>query len=840
MSNRRKRNAAPANLPNAPAPDKTTSPAVPRVTGWRLWVFRLLALVVAPAIFFGLAELGLRLAGYGYPTSFLLPASPNGQKVFVQNYQFGLRFFGPKLARLPGPISIPQAKPPDTVRIFVFGESAAYGDPQPQFGLSRMLQAMLSVRHPGVHFEVVNAAMTAVNSYAILPIARDCAKADGDIWVIYMGNNEVVGPFGAGTVFGQQLPPLPVIRSLLTLKTTRVGQLLDFARQWAQKHPAGMGEWGGMKMFLSQQVRADDPRMNAVYEHFERNLADLIRTGRRNGVGMVISTVAVNLKDCAPFASAHRPGLSGPDKAKWEQLYQSGLKAQAAGQAREAVEPFQSAAQIDDRFADLRFRQGECALALGKATEAQGQFQAACDLDTLRFRCDSRLNELIRQAAAGRDSKRILLADVQHAFAEHNPDGLPGENLFYEHVHLNFDGNYLLARTIGAQVEKLLPAWVAVPGGANQSWPSVTDCERRLGWSELDRLDVLGEIRARVSNAPFTGQLNHEAQVLRLETSLASLATVAQPAGLREAQRVCEEAMATVPDDPVLYSQLASMKERAGDLAGAATSLRRELELLPNDAGHWSRLGVIFAGEHQFENAAAAFRHALQLYPEDVMSLDNLGQALWMLGRHEEAIHEFRRMAAMDPESSAAWVNLGECFEETKPGTAEGYYRMALATRDDSEPNMVALARFYRGRGWLEAAVTNYVEAIELNPGDAKLRLEVGQGLLLLRRNAGAAYHLAEAVRLMPGSAQAHYCYGLAIGQEGMNIEAEQQFREALGLQPDLVSARVNLGISLMKERYATEALAQFEEVLRQDPTNKPALDYSRTLRTQLGLPPAR
>ena len=239
MSNRRKRGAASANIPKAPARDKTASPATSRVVGWRLWVFRLLALVAVPALFLGLVELGLRLAGFGYPTAFLLPATQNGQKVFVQNNRFGWRFLGPKLSRLPWSISIPQSKAPDTVRIFVFGESAAQGDPQYVFGLPRMLQAMLSLRHPGVHFEVVNAAMTAINSYAILPIARDCAKADGDLWVIYMGNNEVVGPFGPGTVFGPQVPPLPLIRGILALKTTRTGQLLDFARQWIQKPPPG-------------------------------------------------------------------------------------------------------------------------------------------------------------------------------------------------------------------------------------------------------------------------------------------------------------------------------------------------------------------------------------------------------------------------------------------------------------------------------------------------------------------------------------------------------------------------------------------------------------------------
>ena len=76
---------------------------------------------------------------------------------------------------------------------------------------------MLSTRHPAKKFEVVNAAMTGINSHVILPLVRSCEEAHGDVWVIYMGNNEVVGPFGAGTVFGNQATPLPLIHALLEL-----------------------------------------------------------------------------------------------------------------------------------------------------------------------------------------------------------------------------------------------------------------------------------------------------------------------------------------------------------------------------------------------------------------------------------------------------------------------------------------------------------------------------------------------------------------------------------------------------------------------------------------------
>ncbi len=786
-------------------------------------------------VFLALVELTLRLAGFGYPTTFLLSFSQDGPKSYVQNNQFGWRFFGAEMARLPFPIAIPQIKAPGTVRIFVFGESAAFGDPQPRFGLPRLLQAMLELRYPGTRFEVVNGAMTGIDSHVILPIARDCGGAGGDIWVIYMGNNEVVGPFGAGTVFGRQVPPLPLIRADLALKATRTGQVIDRVREKLQKPPPGKNEWGGMEMFLNQQVRADDPRMSAVYDHFEKNLTDIIRVGQRRDVGIVVSTVAVNLKDCAPFASSGRPGLSETDRTKWEQLYQLGVEAQTAGKNQAAAAWFSEAAQIDDTVAELRFRQAGCALASGETAAAQRNFVAARDLDTLRFRCDSRLNELMRETVSNCKSKHILLADAERVFAEQSPEGLPGENFFYEHVHLNFDGNYLLARTIAPQIEKLLPEKIVARAPANQPWPSEGDCARRLAWSDWNEQAALSDIFVRLSDPPFTGQLNHAAQLQSLRALLGKLLPATRPAGIIAARKICETAVAKAPDDPLLREQLATLEQASGDLAAAMTNARCAVELLPSSSEDWSQLGLILAQQQKFEDAADAFRRAFAWDTENVWALQNLALSLAKLGRRDEAIREYRRALAIKPRFGPAWLGLGQVLEETGRKTeAEECYHQALANRIHAAPELATLARFCQRHGWVEAAATNFDDAIKLSPSDAELYVEAGQNFAALGRHAEAEQHYARAAGLSPDLMQAHFLYGLELGREGKPAAAAEQFREAVRIMPDLVEARLNLGVALVNEENYSGALAQFEEVLRRDPTNAMALRNVQTLREKL------
>ncbi len=167
-----------------------------------LWLMRIAAMVLVPLIVLGGLEFGLRLGGYGYNTGFFQQIKIKGHPFYVPNEKFSYRFFPPALARTAIPIRFAAEKATNTYRIFLFGESAAEGDPDPSYGVGRYLQVLLRERFPEARFEVVCVAITAIDSNVILPIARECARHQGDLWVIYMGNNEMVGPFGAETTYG--------------------------------------------------------------------------------------------------------------------------------------------------------------------------------------------------------------------------------------------------------------------------------------------------------------------------------------------------------------------------------------------------------------------------------------------------------------------------------------------------------------------------------------------------------------------------------------------------------------------------------------------------------------
>src|SRR6185437_14699462 len=632
------------------------------------------------------------------------------------------------------------------IRIFVFGESAAYGDPQPHFGLPRMLDAMLSARHPDKKFEVVNAAMTGINSHVILPLARDCARAHADVWVIYMGNNEVVGPFGAGTVFGAQATPLPLIRAVLALKKTRTGQLLDALRGSAQK-AAGSGEWEGMRMFVKYKLADTDPRLEADYRNFDQNLKDIIAAGQNSGAKIVLSTVAVNLKDCAPFASLHRPNLSESQLNDWQRFFDAGEKAQESGDFRRAAMDYDQAAQMDESFAELRFRRGQCALQLKDVAAAQREFAAALDLDALRFRCDNRLENLIRQEAKG----DVVLADGERALAEASPEGIPGADFFYEHVHLTFQGNYILSRSIAEKVEKALALPTSAP------WPGLAECEQRLGHTPRDTQMALSTMLGRLADIPFTLQANHEEQLRHLTEAARELPPANSIASLREAQSAVEAALARRPNDAPLWEDLGEIKQAQGDYADSGAAAQRSLDIVPSSAECWQLYGNCLGQEGKYEDAIAAFKHVFALDPQAVWARQNLALCLDKLGHRDEAVSELNRALALKPDYGTGWLTLGQLYEQSgRTNEAEQCFSAALTNRINQADDLAALAVFCMQRHWFGPAATNFAAAIELSPSDPGLRLEAGRALVALGRHDEAVRQYSAAAELAPDQAQPH------------------------------------------------------------------------------------
>ena len=718
----------------------------------RTWWFRIVALVAVPLFFLAGAELVLRLAGYGYSTAFFQRVHVNDQEYLIDNGDFTRRFFPPQLMRWPGPVMVGAQKPANTYRIFILGESAARGDPEPAWAASRYLEALLDERFPATHFEVINLGITAINSHVILPIARDCARADGDLWIIYMGNNEMVGPFGAATVFGSKAPPLPLVRLDLALLNSRVGQLLAGGAHRLTKGNSN-ASWGGMKMFLGNQLRADDPRKEMVYRNFGRNLNDILRAGLGSGAKILLNTVAVNLKDCPPFASLTNAALPAADPARFAALFSEGSRAQEQGHFVEAAEKFGAAAKLDARFAELQYRWAESLWQTGDAAAAREHYQQACDDDALPFRADSRINGIIAAAGKQYAGDRFAFFDAAAALAGQGTNGICGRETFYEHVHFNFDGNFRLGRAWAAGLERLLPLEI-LRAAVTNDWASQDSCERRLGLTDANRCAAVKLIIVRLGRPPFINQLNQAGQLELLRDEALVLNRQISPAPARAAAtEIYLAAIQRAPRDFLLPGNFAEFLESERNVQPAVEQWRRVSKLLPYGCDGYYQAGRLLNEAAQWSDAETSLTKAVALRPQLAEGWYELGTADPGGGKFQPAFQNFEHAARLDPSAAIYHALAGKALAKlNRHADAIHWYRQALQIQPDFEKVWIALGDELTTASRLSDARDAFAQAIHFKPEDVVAHLDLGVMLARLGRLDEAAGQFHESLRLDPGN----------------------------------------------------------------------------------------
>ncbi len=730
----------------AASPDRNDASVPSR----RKWLFRFLAAVVLPLLVLGILEVGLRFAGFGFDPSYFKSEQVGGRNCYVGNEDFGLRFFPRNLVRFPPPIVMPASKAPDVFRIFIFGESAALGDPRPNFGAGVYLEALLAERFPNAKIEVINTSVTAINSHVILPIARECAGHDGDLWIIYMGNNEMVGPFGAATVFAGRSPPLWLVRSQLELRKLRLGQLLLGVGQKLQKADSP-GGWRGMEMFVQNQVFPNDPRRERAYESFQKNLDDILEAGLDSGAKMVLSTVAVNLKDCPPFGSVPESAIPSSNRAAFAKLNQDGAAALAKSQFAEARSAFEQASAMCPDSAEARFQLATCLLHLTNSLEALPHFLRAVDDDILPFRADSKINNGIRAAAGRFAGKPLALCDAAEALNAASSNGVAGEELFYEHVHANPNGNYSLALAWAASVEAALSP--DQKRAARPTWLSQSECEERLGFTDWNRVSILEDVLQRVQRPPFSGQSGNTQQVVRVRNEIALVRERMTDAAAARAKETYLKALQRAPGDFRLHANFAEFLESRREWKAAIAERKKILELVPNSYFPHYSLGVVLKEAGELDEARDALLKAAALKADETDIRVELGMVFARRGDWEQARQELELARAGGSGNPRIPLYLGEVlWKLNRRDESIQALREAIRLAPGDWQPRYRLASNLAQQGSFSDAAVEYQEALHIEPGNARCRLGLAACLSNLGRSSEALQQLEQVLERDPGN----------------------------------------------------------------------------------------
>ena len=259
------------------------------------------------------------------------------------------------------------------------------------------------------------------------------------------------------------------------------------------------------------------------------------------------------------------------------------------------------------------FRLGRLALQLGHDADAQALLQRALDLDALRFRTDSTLNQVIRDVAASApDATLVDLARDLSAISSH---GCAGDDLVYEHVHLTFNGTYEAAK-------RLLPHVITdlKRRGLTQGDPAhvltLEEARQRLAFTAYEQLLICVELLKRFRAPPFTGQIDDGYRIATWQRRAdAANALLQRPETTDALLNLYQAALKASPDDWVLARNAGAMlvaRQRPGD---AIPLLERAVKTIPDDADTLIALGLAYRGAGRAAEAEKIFAKVRAIEP---------------------------------------------------------------------------------------------------------------------------------------------------------------------------------------------------------------------------------
>jgi tetratricopeptide (TPR) repeat protein len=595
------------------------------------------------------------------------------------------------------PQQFPRAKPDGVFRIFAVGGSTTWAQPWGDEGsFCAWLRELLPACDPTRRWEVINAGGISYASYREALVLEELCRYDPDLFIVSSGHNE----FLERRTYSELLDtPVAFREAGAFLDRTRVytamRRLLGRTGAAAPRRDVLPAEVEALldRSIGPQDYVRDDAERVRVLNHFRFNLQRMARAARNAGAEIVLVTPAVNLRDTAPFKSEPSEGLSESDARRFAVLATTAQSARSEGRPDAAAAALQEAVRIDPRNAATQFLLGTVLHELGRGDEARAAFVRALVEDVCPLRALPEAVEIVRSVGVGAGA---VVADFAAAAERRSPHGIPGNELFVDHVHVSVRGNGLVAMTIldaliGRSIVRPGPAWNE---GAFEATAAVIESRvdpgdqakalanlaRLIGWAGKtdEGYDLaLRALAAEPGNADAAGlaasfahRLGRSAEAkswaeetLRLDPRSAKahdvLGLVLVETGEVEAGLAHHrEAVRLEPESADSRNNLAFALTRAGRLPEALAACDEALRLRPDFAEAHNNRGIALARSGRADEAMAAFHEALRLRVEYSQARNNLGLVLAGLGRYAEAAAEFEAALRIRPDYWEARKNL--------------------------------------------------------------------------------------------------------------------------------------------------------------------------------------
>ena len=231
--------------------------------------------------------------------------------------------------------------------------------------------------------------------------------------------------------------------------------------------------------------------------------------------------------------------------------------------------------------------------------------------------------------------------------------------------------------------QEAIDRYLAVPEG-ERAWVA----KLRVA-AMMAKLKRVPEARRYLADLPAV-TIDERVQVRQAEASLLRDAN-----DNTAAYAVLKQALVEHPDTPDLLYDSAMVAEKLDRIDEAEASLRRVVELKPDDAQALNALGYTLVDRTpRASEGYALIEKAYKLAPDDPFILDSMGWALYRLGKLEDAESYLRRAMTQRPDAEIA-AHLGEVlWKKGDPVRANEVWQSQLQASPQNEVLLETVRRY--------------------------------------------------------------------------------------------------------------------------------------------------
>jgi len=705
-------------------------------------VAKFLAGLAVAFLFLLLAEGALRVVDYRGPSGLDDPYlgfegiyplfsgtdRPDGKTTFSTN-PGKLRHFNYQEFRSP--------KPPGVFRIFCFGGSTTYGRPLAwQTAYPRWLEILLDSMDPSRRYEVINAGGISYASYRVVHLVEEARDYQPDLFIVYTGHNEFLERRTYREILERPSALRGVTRIASRLRLTDLlrGPIRRFRETDGAARKSVLP--GEVDTILEQSAGLDlysreQNQKEQTFAHYRNNLIRMIEIAGNAGVPIIFVTPVSNIADFSPFKSENRPDIDTDEFISWEGYLNEGIALAGRREFEQSYDRFRAAYDIDPYHAELTFLLGRSALELGRIPEAAGYLERARDEDVCPLRAPGEIHSILLEIS---EERAVPLVDLHHTFQERNREltghPIPGNALFFDHLHPTIEGHQLIANQLAAALValghvNLAPDWD--PGEARKQFDDL-----------LNSLD----------DSYFAeGNLN-----------------------------------------------LGKVLMWARKTKEAFVPLKIAVERIPENADAHYTMGTCLSKLGRSDEAIASFRKAIEIDSVNTKARNNLALELRKRGDSEAALEEFGKILAIDRDNVKVFNNMGLIYlSKGQDPEAESYFRMTLERDPDNPEAFHNLGLVEMARNNDSAAERDFRRAIDLRPYYLEALHNLAVVLLRQDEVPEARGICEEALKAFPYSPELRNKLGEIYFTLNDTAAARTQFRYALSLRPGWSTPLENL-----------------------------------------------